>query len=317
MLLAGSFNVLEIGLFFFVLLVLAGTIWLFLSSMDNLKHVKEEQRRQYESLTFQAPSLVASPVTLNNTQRKERLVQQFKTVLALFKRPGKVKKPAPVMPNHKPHTEGKHSLEELRSVLNRQQQTLQQLKWQLDESISKEEEVLKRGDEEKIEELEMLLEEKEAEIKQLLQQQKITEKIMVRLEEVQKEFRYMQERMASMEKQASGAQQMAMELEDLRESYTRLEKDHQKKTEKLQEYMNESSRLHQQLCDTEDKLQESNLQRQQLLKKIKLMEEMNNDMQYISDANKHLQTELRRIGELESMLNMITEERDQLLRKRF
>jgi hypothetical protein len=40
-------------------------------------------------------------------------------------------------------------------------------------------------------------------------------------------------------------------------------------------------------------------------------------MQTMTAANKHMQTELRRIGELESMLNMMTEERDQLLRKRF
>jgi hypothetical protein len=39
-------------------------------------------------------------------------------------------------------------------------------------------------------------------------------------------------------------------------------------------------------------------------------------MQSISDTNKKLQTELRRIGELESMLNMMAEERDFLLRKK-
>jgi hypothetical protein len=81
--------------------------------------------------------------------------------------------------------------------------------------------------------------------------------------------------------------------------------------------MSEASKLHQQLCDTEDKLQEANQQRQQLQKKVKLLEELNSDMQTMTAANKHMQTELRRIGELESMLNMMTEERDQLLRKRF
>jgi hypothetical protein len=39
-------------------------------------------------------------------------------------------------------------------------------------------------------------------------------------------------------------------------------------------------------------------------------------MQSISDTNKKLQTEMRRIGELESMLNMMAEERDFLLRKK-
>jgi hypothetical protein len=43
---------------------------------------------------------------------------------------------------------------------------------------------------------------------------------------------------------------------------------------------------------------------------------MNNDMQSISETNKKLQTEIRRIGELESMLTMMAEERDYLLRKK-
>jgi hypothetical protein len=39
-------------------------------------------------------------------------------------------------------------------------------------------------------------------------------------------------------------------------------------------------------------------------------------MQNIADTNKKLQTDLRRIGELESMLNMMSEEREFLLRKK-
>jgi len=66
----------------------------------------------------------------------------------------------------------------------------------------------------------------------------------------------------------------------------------------------------------EDKLSEANLQRQQLHKKVQFLTDLNNDMQSIADTNKKLQTELRRIGELESMLNMMSEERDFLLRKK-
>jgi len=39
-------------------------------------------------------------------------------------------------------------------------------------------------------------------------------------------------------------------------------------------------------------------------------------MQSLSDTNKKLQTELRRIGELESMLNTMAQERDFLLKKK-
>ena len=38
-------------------------------------------------------------------------------------------------------------------------------------------------------------------------------------------------------------------------------------------------------------------------------------MQAISDANRRLEGEIKRIGELESKLNMVAEERDELARK--
>jgi uncharacterized protein YoxC len=69
------------------------------------------------------------------------------------------------------------------------------------------------------------------------------------------------------------------------------------------------------LSTTEDKLAEANLQRQQLQKKVQFLQEVNNDMQHVSESNQKLQNELRRIGELESMLSMIAEERDRLLNK--
>ena len=40
-------------------------------------------------------------------------------------------------------------------------------------------------------------------------------------------------------------------------------------------------------------------------------------MQAVADANKKLEHQLKRIGELESMLNMIAGERDELARKQF
>lgn len=77
----------------------------------------------------------------------------------------------------------------------------------------------------------------------------------------------------------------------------------------------ENQRLHTTLGTTEDKLAESNMQRQQLQKKVQFLQDINNDMQNVSESNQRLQNELRRIGELESMLSMIAEERDRLLKK--
>ena len=89
-----------------------------------------------------------------------------------------------------------------------------------------------------------------------------------------------------------------------------------RKQEKLEDLMEENQLLRLQKNEMEDKLSEANLQRQQLQKKVLFLTDLNTDMQSMSDTNKKLQTELRRIGELESMLNMMAEERDFLLRKK-
>ena len=73
-------------------------------------------------------------------------------------------------------------------------------------------------------------------------------------------------------------------------------------------------------CDIEftnslDKLREANFQRQQLQKRVAYLEELNEDMKAVADANKKLEGQIRRIGELESKLNMVAEERDELARK--
>ena len=77
----------------------------------------------------------------------------------------------------------------------------------------------------------------------------------------------------------------------------------------------ENQHLQTKLTETEDKLTDTNFQRQQLQKRVAYLEEINNDLQVISDANKKLETQIKKIGELESMLNVVSEERDQLMRR--
>jgi hypothetical protein len=48
---------------------------------------------------------------------------------------------------------------------------------------------------------------------------------------------------------------------------------------------------------------------------VAYLEDLNNDMQDVADANKKLEGQIKRIGELESKLNMIAEERNELVRK--
>jgi hypothetical protein len=66
----------------------------------------------------------------------------------------------------------------------------------------------------------------------------------------------------------------------------------------------------------EEKLSQANLQQQQLQKKVQFLEEMNTDMLHMADTNRRLTSEMTRVAELESMLQIMTEERDTLLRRR-
>jgi len=169
--------------------------------------------------------------------------------------------------------------------------------------------------EKKIEKLELLLDTKDGEIKRIKQQEAVAQQMAARIDEVYKEFDLLQHKIISLEKQAGKANELTIELEDAKQLSEQLQKDLERKHEKLEELIEESQRLHTLLNTTEDKLAEANLQRQQLQKKVQFLQDVNNDMQNVSESNKKLQNELRRIGELESMLSMIADERDRLLNK--
>ena len=164
---------------------------------------------------------------------------------------------------------------------------------------------------------ETMLEKQEAELEGAKQQAALAQKMASRIEEVHKEFDYLQTKIVDLEKQSRQANALAMELEDVKQAYEQLNKEVLRKQGKLEEVIAENQRLHFKLSETEDKLTEANFQRQQLAKKAQLMQEMNTDMQQMAETNKKLQTELRRIGELESMLNTIEEERASLLKRSF
>lgn len=169
--------------------------------------------------------------------------------------------------------------------------------------------------EQKIERLELELEAKEGEINRVKQQEALAQQMASRIDEVYKEFDILQNKIASLEKQANKANSLTLELEDVKQLTEQLQKELVRKQDKLEEMIAEGQRLHSALSITEDKLAEANLQRQQLQKKVQFLQDITNDMQHVSESNQKLQTELRRIGELESMLSMISEERDRLLNK--
>lgn len=167
-----------------------------------------------------------------------------------------------------------------------------------------------------IEELQFQLNKKEAELKELRQQSELTQKLQAHFEEVQSGYEELQLKVQKMEQQGWQAAELSIKIDSLEQSNEQLEKTVLKKEEKARELMLENGRIHEMLNEAEDKLSEANLQRQQLKKKVQFLEEINSDIQQMSESNRKLKNELRRVAELESMLNLITEERDVLLHRK-
>ena len=205
-------------------------------------------------------------------------------------------------------------LHTLKSNIEQQQRSLQQLLQQVDDW--KGGTAQKRRNNDEIEELQALLDDKEAELQNVKQQLAASQKMATRIDDVYREFEELQLKISGLEKQAKGASELAIELDDMREAHKQIKKELVRKHDKLQEAVDENGRLHRVLNETEDKLAEANLQRVQLLKKVQYLENLHTEFQQVADANKKLQNELRRIGELESMLSMVSDERDILLKRR-
>lgn len=210
-------------------------------------------------------------------------------------------------------------IDTLRNTINQQQKTLNGFLLEIEglqDGGKKQLEDENNALQETIKNLELKLKQKDIDAEGLRQQASMAHELNQRIEEVYEEFRQMQKKLSGMEQQAARANILELELEEVRDAYERIHNDVANRQEKMEEALAETRQLRQQLKETEEKLAEANRQRQQLHKKVQFLTDMNDDLHKMSDTNKKLQNELRRIGELESMLNMISEERDQLLRRR-
>lgn len=213
------------------------------------------------------------------------------------------------------------SIHTLKENIRQQQKSLDVLlrkvdKWTEQEAVETDYKDENKELKEELEEVNDILQQKNEELKSVKQQLAAAQKMAARIDEVHKEFDGLQQKISELEKTARGANELAIEMEEMKQSYLQVKKELTRKHEKLEEVAAENRRLHEELNDTEDKLSEANLQRQQLMKKVQLLESMNTEFQHMTAANKKLQTELRRIAELESMLSMVSDERDILLKKR-
>jgi chromosome segregation ATPase len=159
------------------------------------------------------------------------------------------------------------------------------------------------------------LTEKEKEIHQIKQKEQLTKEMTSMLDSAYSEFSVLQSKIQKLEAQLTSSRMQNLEYEDLKEDHNKIAREYDEQKSKLTAIANENQQLQLQLIETEDKLREATFQRQQLQKRIGYLEELNIDLQVVSDANKKLEGQLKRIGELESMLNVVSEERDHLIRR--
>lgn len=207
----------------------------------------------------------------------------------------------------------KSEIRELRQQVKQQQQELERALQKMthigQKTVAEEKTATILADQQRLESLRLQLEKKDAEILRLKQQETYAQKMQERFEEVQAEFETLQEKMQQMEQQAWQTADLTIQLEHAEQSALRLEETLAKKDEKLRDLSLENQRLHDTFTELQERLSEANLQRQQLAKKVQLLESLNADMQSMAESNRKLKTEIARVAELESMLQMISEER--------
>lgn len=172
------------------------------------------------------------------------------------------------------------------------------------------------GDDFLIEELRSQIRTKEAELQDLRQEAGLAQKLRIHFEEVQASRDALQEKVQKMEQGAWQSAELTATVDALQQTVERLEETVYKKEEKIRELNAENARLYELHSGAEEKVSAVVLQRQQLTKKVHFLEQINGDIQQMSDAARKLKTEARRVGELESMLDLITEERDALLKRK-
>ena len=166
-----------------------------------------------------------------------------------------------------------------------------------------------------ISKLKMILGEKDKEISNIRQKEQLTKEMTSVVDNAYTEFNVLQGKIQKLEIQLNQSKMVNIEYEDLKETHYKMIRDFEEQKTKLQNTLSENQHFTQQIEELSDRLREANFQRQQLQKRVSYLEELNNDLHVVADANKKLESQLKRLGELESIINVVSEERDDLLRR--
>ncbi|GGB12346.1 hypothetical protein GCM10011511_39970 [Puia dinghuensis] len=151
-----------------------------------------------------------------------------------------------------------------------------------------------------------LLVEKETEISNLRHQQKLSDEMTERLNKVYEEYNTLQDKLQKLQAYLTQPYNRGTDYDGLKEAYFKLGKEHDEMKLKYISIREENQRLTRILGDTEEKLKDANFQRLQYQKRSAFLEELNHDLQEISEHNKKIESQLRRVTDMENLLAKIT-----------
>jgi chromosome segregation ATPase len=151
-----------------------------------------------------------------------------------------------------------------------------------------------------------LLADKDTEITHLRHHQKLSLEMGQRLDKVYEEYNSLQAKLQKLQAYLTQPYNRGTDYDELKESYFKLGKEHDEMKLRYISLREENQRLNRILVDSEEKLKEANFQRQQYQKRSAFLEELNHDLQEISEHNKKIESQLRRVSDMESILAKIT-----------
>ncbi|MEO7394804.1 MAG: hypothetical protein ABIU11_07645 [Chitinophagaceae bacterium] len=286
---------------------------------DEMRKLNKQLKAEMELIT-KTPSV---PSTTNNSaeadELREKNEQLTVEIESIRKTMAASETSAPTISDRPDYME---QLRQAQTGLLEHNQKINLLLGQIDmvkETEEKQQEVQRINSElsKQIDDLKFLLSQKEEEVNNTRQKEHLTTEMTSRLDSAYNEFNVLQDKIQKLESQVIASKGLSLDYEDLQESHQKIVRDFEEHKFKYNAAIAENQQLQAELVATEDKFREANFLRQQLQKRVAYLEELNNDMQAVSEANKKLEGQLKKIGELESRLNMVAEERDELAKRQF
>jgi chromosome segregation ATPase len=127
-----------------------------------------------------------------------------------------------------------------------------------------------------------------------------------RLDKVYEEYNLLQEKLQKLQNYLTQPNNRGTDYDGLKEAYFKLGKENDEMKLKYISIREENQRITRILSDTEEKLKEANFQRVQYQKRSAFLEELNHDLQEIAEHNKKIESQLRRVTDMENLLARIT-----------